>query len=119
MTGDVLITDAEIKTLRAGAVTITMEDALKALHVIGKRKFVKPLVLASGFKVSMSVNDLGTGRRAEHVSVYNRAGRTDPADAERIASAVLGEGYMVWGDGELLEENKHFIKLIQKKQQEE
>ena len=119
MTGDVLITDAEIKTLRAGAVTITMEDALKALHVRGKRKFVKPLVLASGFKVSMSVNDLGTGSRAEHVSVYNPAGRTDPADAERIASAVLGEGYMVWGDGELLEENKHFIKLIQKKQQEE
>lgn len=103
---DTLITDAEIKTLRTNAKTITLEGALS-----GQTIKVKPLILASGYKVSMTMNDGGTGRVIEHVSVYDQAGRTDPADAEIIAKAVLGERYMVWGDGELLKENKHFIKI--------
>lgn len=103
---DTLITEAEIRTVRANAKTITFEDAIK-----GTRIEVKPLILASGYKVSMTMNDAGTGRIMEHVSVYDRSGRTDPADAERIAAAVLGEGYILWGDGELLNENKHFIKI--------
>lgn len=103
---DPLITEAEIKTVRANAKTVTFEDAIK-----GTRIEVKPLILASGYKVSMTLNDAGTGRVIEHVSVYNPSGRTDPADAEIIAKAVLGEGYTVWGDGELLKENKHFIKI--------
>lgn len=105
---DTLITEAEIKILRVNAKTITLEDALR-----GPRVKVTPLILASGYKVSMSLNDAGTGRVIEHVSVYNPSGRrTDPADAEIIAAAVLGEGYSVLGDGELLKENKHFIKIV-------
>ena len=103
---DNLITEAEIKTVRANAKTISFKDALK-----GSRIEVKPLIIASGYKVSMSMDAAGTGRVIEHVSVYDPSGRTDPADAERIAAAVLGEGYRVWGDGELLRENKHFIKI--------
>ena len=105
MTGP-LITEDEIKIVRANAKTITLEEALR-----GPRIEVKPLIIASGYKVSMTMNDSGTNRIIEHVSVYNSSGRTDPADAEIIAKAVLGEGYMVWGDGELLKENKHFIKF--------
>jgi len=103
---DTLITEAEIKTLRANAKTITLEVALRG-HIVK----VNPLILASRYKVSMTVNDVGTGRVMEHVSVYDPSGMTDPADAERIAVAVLGEGYTVWGGGELLKENKHFIKI--------
>jgi len=110
---DNLITEAEIKTVRANAKTITFEDALR-----GPRIEVKPLIIASGYKVSMTLDAAGTGMVIEHVSVYNPSGRTDPADAEIIAKAVLGEGYMVWGDGELLKENKHFMK-IKKQHQEE
>ncbi len=110
---DTLITEAEIETLRANAKTITLEDALR-----GRRVEVKPLILASGYEAIMTMNDAGTGRVIEHVSVYDRSGRTDPADAERIARAVLGEGYRVWGDGKLLKENKHFIKIKQQHPEE-
>lgn len=110
---DTLITEAEIKTLRENAKTITLEDALR-----GPRVKVTPQILASGYKVSLTMNDPGTGRIIEHVSIYDPAGRTDPADAERIAKAVLGEGYILFWDGELLKENKHFIK-IEKQQQED
>ena len=103
---DYLITEAEIKTVRANAKTISFKDALK-----GSLIEVKPLIIASGYKVSMTLNDADTNRIIEHVSVYNPSGRTDPADAERIAAAVLGEGYILWGDGERLKENKHFIKI--------
>lgn len=103
---ETLITEAEIRKLRANAKTITFEDALR-----GRRVKVQPLILASGYKVSMTLDSVGMGRVMDHVSVYDPAGRrTDPADAERIALAVLGEGYTVWGDGELLKENQHFIK---------
>lgn len=125
---DPLITEDEIRTVRANAKTITREEALRGppvkvklqslisdlqnLHALrGPLVKVTPLILASGYKVSMTLDDAGTGRVIEHVSVYYPSGRTDPADAEIIARAVLGEGYMVLGDGTLLKENKHFIKI--------
>ncbi len=101
MSTDDLITEAEIKTLRANAKTVRGGDIV----------YVKPLELASGYRVSMTNDDAGTGRTFEHVSVYNPSGRTDPADAERIARAVLGEGYSLFGGGVILTENKHFIKI--------
>jgi len=50
---DTLITKAEIKTVRANAKTITLEMVLRG-HIVK----VNPLILASGYKVSMTVNDV-------------------------------------------------------------
>ena len=86
MSSDNLITPEEIKTLRAGAKTITPEIVMEAVSEIP----VTPLMLNSGYKVSMTI-DMLDGRTAEHLSVSKTDGNTDPVDAEIIAKAVIGE----------------------------
>ena len=108
---DNLITLEEIKMLRAGAKTITPEMVMEALAE-GKVVPVVPLHLKSGYMVSMTFDKLDS-RTAEHVSVSG-GGRTDPADAEIIARAVIGDMYIMMGSA--FNRNViHFIKIVEDK----
>lgn len=104
-----LITPEETKTLRDGAKTITPEMVMGA---VSKREVVSvvPLKLKSGYLVSMTFDKLD-GRTAEHVSVSNPDSRTDPADAEIIATAIIGDRYSIT-QGRINKNNIHFIKSL-------
>ena len=89
MSSDNLITPEEIKTLRAGAKTITPE---MVMEYMAERKVipVNPIILKSGYYISMTI-DMLKGRAVEHISISKISETTDPADAEIIAKAVIGE----------------------------
>ena len=107
---DNLITPEEIKMLRAGAKTITLERMMGAVAE-GKIIPVLPITLKSGYKVSMTFDKLD-GRTAEHLSVSG-GGRTDPADAEVIARAVIGDGWTMMKGRALNKNVIHFIKIME------
>ncbi|MFH0904495.1 MAG: hypothetical protein V1854_04825 [Methanobacteriota archaeon] len=107
---DNLITPEEIKTLRAGAKPITLERMMGAMAE-GKIIPVIPITLNSGYMISMTIDKLD-GRTAEHISISKQEGRTDPADAEVIARAVIGEGWIMKGSA--FNRNViHFIKIME------
>jgi len=109
---DNLITPEEIETLRAGAKTITPEMVMEALAE-GKVVPVVPLNLKSGYKVSMTIDKLDS-RTVEHLLISRQEGRTDPADAEIIARAVIGDMYIMMGSA--FNRNViHFIKIVEEK----
>lgn len=101
-----LITEDEIKRLRAGARTITVENGFQQkIHV------VIPMDLQSGYGVSLSIaHESSLNCRMEILSVGSRQGPPDPADAERIAKAVLGDGYTFVGSL-LSRRMAHFYKV--------
>lgn len=110
MPNNELITPEEIKTLRDGAKTITYQTLIDALAK-GKVVPVVPLKLKSGYQISMTLDKIPPFT-AEHISVYNPDGRTDPADAEIIARAVIGE--CTAREGMININNIHFIKILDK-----
>lgn len=103
-----LITPDEIKILRDGAITITLDGIIDAAEQ-NKLISVEPIKLKSGYLVSMTFNKL-LGRTAEHVSVSKNGG-TDPADAEIIAKAIIGDGCTV-RKGLFNKNIIHFIKIL-------
>jgi hypothetical protein len=104
---DDLITSQEIKTLRAGAKTISIAMVIEAVEK-GEIIPVTPLKLRSGYRVGMTFDEMD-GMVFEHISVSSQEGQTDPADAEIIAKAVIGEYN---AEGGVFNENViHFIKL--------
>ncbi len=106
-----LITPEEIKMLRAGAKTITPEMMMEAVL---NRKLIPviPIKLHSGYLISMTI-DKSISKIFEQVSVSRSGGYTDPADAEIIAKAVIGECEMM---GSVLNKNViHFIKIVEEK----
>lgn len=112
MSNDNLITPEEIKTLRAGAKTITPEMVMEAVAE-GKIIPIVPIKLNIGYLASMTIDKLD-GRTAEHLSISRQEGRTDPADAEIIAKSVIGEGWIMKGSA--LNRNViHFIKIVEDK----
>ncbi len=110
---DNLITLEEIKTLRAGAKTITPEMVIDAVAE-GNIIPVVPIELKSGYRASMTIDKLD-GRTAEHLSISKKGdGSTDPADAEIIASAVIGDGWIMKGSA--FNRNViHFIEIVEDK----
>lgn len=84
-----LITSKEIEQLRARAKRITMQDALR--ETMEGNAFVKPINLSSGYYVSYTIIDNSPQPQIEVFSVGARGKTVDPADAERLARAVLGE----------------------------
>ncbi len=111
MPSDNLITPEEIKTLRAGAITITPEMVME--YVVERKVIsVKPIILKSGYCISMTI-DMLEGRAVEHISASRMGEITDPADAEIIAKAVIGECTI---KGSMFHENViHFIKIVEEK----
>ncbi|MFA4935632.1 MAG: hypothetical protein WC568_07330 [Candidatus Methanoperedens sp.] len=105
-----LITSDEIKTLRDGAVVITLEmcDAIK--HGKTSQILAKPIHLKSGYLAQMTM-DTVDNKIIEHLSVSKQYSKTDPADAEIIANAVLGVGWSIMPS--MLDKNiLHFLKFI-------
>jgi hypothetical protein len=101
-----LITLEEIKTLRAGAITITLK---MVMDYVVERKVIPviPIILKSGYCVSMTI-DMLRGRAVEHISISRMGEITDPADAEIIAKAVVGECAI---QGSMFNKNViHFLK---------
>lgn len=71
---------------------------------------VIPIKLNSGHSVSMTI-DMLKGRAVEHISVSKCGETTDPADAEIIAKAVIGECAM---RGSMFNKNViHFLKIME------
>lgn len=110
MTGD-LITADEVEALRARAKTITMKEGL---HLTMQDGFVPviPMNLKSGYCVSLTMIDPSTGRDPIEVfSVGACKSQPDPADAEHLAKAVLGEGCVFLGS--LLSKSMvHFCRVM-------
>lgn len=101
-----LITLEEVRTLRAGAKTITPEMVMEAV-ITG----VAGINLSSGYRVSMTIDLLAGRTTAEHIAVSKIGGITDPADAEIIAKAVIGECTM---KGNMFNKNViHFLKIVE------
>lgn len=92
--GNELISGEEIRALRRRAKTITMQDALRA-SLGGKFILVIPMDLKSDYWVSLTTieNQPADRNPIEVFSVGVHHGQPDPVDSERIAVAVLGEGY--------------------------
>ena len=100
-----LISEEEIKALRARAKTITMKDCMA-----GRMILIEPIGLKCGYCASYSIVESPEGRAPiEFLSVGSRSGEPDPADSERIALAVLGEGYTS-ADSLFLGNMVHFVK---------
>jgi hypothetical protein len=59
----------------------------------------------------MTVDDIIEGMPFEHISVSRKNGNTDPADAEIIAKAILGEGYG-FGRNMFYKNTIHFMKRV-------
>ncbi|MGB8217349.1 MAG: hypothetical protein WCE94_08610 [Candidatus Methanoperedens sp.] len=109
MTND-LITPDEIKTLRSSAKVITLEMVDLFLQDSPVQILPEPIHLKSGYMVQMS-KDTVANMVVEHISIYRQDGKTDPADAEHIANAILGEGRSSMPS--MLDTNAlHFLKLI-------
>lgn len=119
-----LITEDEIRRIRKNAVKF---NRVKILEVLKKGKFlrVKIVALGSGYSVGMSINDadiedkdfpLTEDEFAEHISIGCTSTRryepVDPADAEIIARAILGDGYKPKKG--MLNNCLHFIKKKKK-----
>ena len=103
--GNDLISGEEIKALKANACTITLQDAMEM-----RIKIIIPMDLKSGYGVSYSLVESSGGKApVELLSVGSRNGEPDPADSERIALAVLGEGYTS-ADFLFLGNMVHFVK---------
>lgn len=109
-----MLKEDEIKRIKEGAVTITLQDALQTLAT-GKIKTIKPTLLDNGYKVSYSIEHLRPELDIHHISVSNSRGVTDPAEAECIARDFLGEGYKLIGSMNL-KNVLHFMKFVQKKE---
>lgn len=91
--GNDLITDEEIKVLKAKAITITFQDALEMrMHII------IPMDLKSGYGVSYSLVESPEKEPIQLLSIGSRDGRPDPADCEVLARAVLGSEYKQLGE---------------------
>lgn len=107
MSGDNLITPEEIKTLRAGAITITPEMVME--YVVERKAIpVTPIILKSGYYISMTI-DMLKGRAVEHISISKMGEIADPADAEIIAKAIIGDCTI---KGSMFNKNViHFIKI--------
>ena len=103
--GNDLISGEEIKALKANACTITLQDAMEM-----RIKIIIPMDLKSGYGASYSLVESSGGKAPiEILSVGSRNGVPDPADSERIALAVLGEGYTS-ADSLFLGNMLHFVK---------
>jgi len=103
--GNDLISGEEIKALKANACTITLRDAMEM-----RLKIIIPMDLKSGYGVSYSLVESSGGKAPiEFLSVGSRSGEPDPADSERMALAVLGEGY-TYVDTLFLGNMVHFAK---------
>jgi len=83
-----LISEEEIKALRARAKTITIKDCMA-----GRMILIEPIGLKCGYCASYSIVESPEGRAPIEVISVGTHGRPDPADSECIAMAVLGEGY--------------------------
>lgn len=98
--GNDLISGEEIIALRLRAKTITMKDGLKMTMKDGFVP-VLPMEIKSGYGVSLTIieNSPESNKRgawpSTQIEVFSVGshGNPDPADSERIALAVLGEGY--------------------------
>lgn len=97
-----LISGEEIRALKANACTITLQDAKEM-----RMKIIIPMDLKSGYGVSYSLVE--GPAEVEVLSVGSRSGEPDPADCERIALAVLGEGY-ISADNLFMGNMVHFVK---------
>lgn len=107
-----LITEEEIRKIRADGQTID------PLEVMEKRimPIARPTMLASGYKVAMSFDLLHPNMPPfEHISISNSKGTPDPADAEHIAKAILGNGYIRLGPA-YSPKVTHFVKAENKEQ---
>ncbi len=103
-----LITAEEIIELRARAKRVTMKEALR--ESLEGRATVAPMNLKSGYWVSYTIIDNLPNSQIEVLSVGARNKAVDPADAERLAKAVLGEYLSV---GNLMSKGMtHFMKKV-------
>ncbi len=104
-----LITGEEIKALRARAKKITTKDALRA-SLEGRFVLVIPMDLKSGYCVSYTIIENPPSSQLEVFSVGANGKPVDPADAELLAKAVLGEYHVL---GNLLSKGMtHFMKKV-------
>lgn len=106
-----MLTEDEIKKIKDGAVTISLQDALQLSK--GNIKIIKPTLLNNGYKVGYSIEMLRPDLGNHHISVSNSNGVTDPAEAECIARDFLGEGYKLIGSMNL-KNVLHFMKFVKK-----
>lgn len=104
-----LITAEEIVELSARTKRITMKEALRQT-MEGGAVPVKPLELKSGYLASYTIIDNLPNSQLEVFSVGARGKQVDPADAERLAKAILGEYQLL---GNLMSKSMtHFMKKV-------
>lgn len=105
-----LITPEEIKTLRSNAKTITPKTREAILQGKIGQFLSKAILLRSGYQVQMTM-DAVDDTVIEHLSVSRPYNNTDPADAEIIATTVLGAGWFPM-PSELNKNVLHFLKSV-------
>ncbi len=104
-----LITLDEIVKLRGSARRVTMKEALRQT-MEGEIVKVTPTELKSGYFASYTIIDNLPHPQIEVFSVGARGKAVDPADAERLAKAVLGEYQPL---GNLMSKSMtHFMKKV-------
>lgn len=91
-----LINQTEIDYVKSHVIDL---DPLKMIHgVTIVPPIIKPYCLKSDYLVSYSIDFLSGYPPMHHVSIKSGSKScTDPADAEIIAKAILGEKYMAVG----------------------
>lgn len=105
-----LITPEEIVHIRRNA---TLMDIPKHMREGTMSPISPSRPLRSGYSVIMSIDIYPGTSEIEHVSVVGKKD-TDPAEAEIIAKAILGDDYIVMGIMNNESTNTHFAKFRRK-----
>lgn len=103
--GNDLISGDEIKALRAKAAIFTHQDAMEMRFYL-----IKPMYLKSKYCVSLTIMQPPECKGQIEILSIGRSGKPDPADAETIATAVLGSGYTSIDSMLPFENMVHFLK---------
>lgn len=111
--GNDLISGEEIIAVRYRAKTITMKEALRVTMVGGYVPII-PMVIKSGYGVSLTIVEDPQSRKIELLSVGSQRGNPDPADSELIALAVLGPGYLPLEISLSSKRMVHFMKNMER-----
>lgn len=106
-----MLTKDEIKKIKDSAVILTPDDVIQTMAA-GKIKIIEPTFLNNGYKVGYSITHMRPTLDVHYISVSNSKGITDPADAEHIATDVLGKGYKSIGPMSL-KNVLHFMKFVE------
>ncbi len=105
-----LITPEEIVHIRRNA---TRMDIPKHMREGTMPPIPPSRPLKSGYSVIMTIDIFPGTSEIEHVSVVGKKD-TDPAEAEIIAKAILGDDYIVMGIMHSGNTNNHFAKVSKK-----